>query len=237
MGKRASNSSQQGIHLTRIRVGFRIGFPLSPPHCATFPQHWYTQTWSRGTPGKSACSSHIISTINRFWHFPKELEHHQLTNPPGYSVNDGIVFSLKYTLVNQWLLCICYAQSADSHYPRIFLHKPLISALHSKSGDRAGYIAQTMASISTCRQHVAFSPPFVQSSQASRLFPSESGCVSFLICIHAKYTLRCVQNQGATSPHFTKLTCNQEQHTAPLALANSLLACKDRTKVWRKLVP
>ena len=127
---------------------------------------------------------------------------------------------------------LSYAQSVDLHHPRISctnLGSQLCAAnpgmawliLH-KLWPRSALVARTYIII-------VLSPPLVLSSQASGLFASEGGCMSFLVCIRTKYTLRCVSKPRghAFSLHETRIriyTCNQERHAAPLALANSPLA-------------
>ena len=92
------------------------------------------------------------------------------------------------------------------------------------------------------RPRLALSPPLVRSSQASELFASEGSCRSFLVCIRTRYTLRCVSEPRShafsllASRNSHTHTCNQERHAAPLALANSLLACKDQAKVRKVCV-
>ena len=90
--------------------------------------------------------------------------------------------------------------------------------------DRVTRVAQTLALFSACCPHVALSPPFVRSSQASGLLPRL--CRSWFAAQSIPYAAS--RNLGATPYRFMKLayayvTSNKERHAAPLALANSQL--------------
>ena len=84
---------------------------------------------------------------------------------------------------------------------------------------------------------LALSPPLVRSSQANELFSSEGSCRSFLVCkVYLTLCLGTKELRLLASRNSHTHTCNQERHAAPLALANSLLACKDQAKVRKVCV-
>ena len=129
----------------------------------------------------------------------------------------------------------CWAQSADSHHPRIFLRKPRTLALLRKPSDRAECLRKP-------RPRVAVFYVF-STLPASGRFASEGSFVPFLVCFRARYY--CTLHSWASRNKEPRLlssrnsrthTCNQERYAAALATGKSPLACEDQTKVWRKLV-